>query len=1185
MFLRTLEIRGFKSFADKTELKFKDGVTAVVGPNGSGKSNISDAVRWVLGEQSVKSLRGGKMEDVIFAGTEYRKPVGLAQVAITLDNLDYELPIDYSSVTISRRLYRSGDSEYYINNTQCRLKDIQELLMDTGIGKEGYSIIGQGKIDAILSGRPEERRNLLEEAAGIVKYKSRKEEAEKKLDNTEQNLLRIFDILSTYEDRIEPLRIENEKAKKFLELSETLKEEEVSVIVHFINENEKKVKEFTEAARKLQSKMEVLIDKREQKKLSIKKLYDEVEENENRSASDKEKYYSFLNERQDLVSKNNVLQERINNLNENIKKYEDEKKQIEAQMGKLESERKINDDELINYIKDQKQVIDKLQEFENKIQEKDKELINKENAVNEGKNVQIELVRKITAINNDINSININLETIEKRKQQIYQFIENNHNSIKVKSVTIQDLKSQQTELTIKNETQKQDIKDKKRKLTQLNSNIFEQEKSHKEKINIFNKLEANYLALENLEKHYEGYNRSVKMLMQDIEQNKIQKASEKAFVLGNIISVEKRLETAIEIALGGAVSNIITSDDGVAKVLIEYLKKNRLGRATFLPLNIIKGKRIDLHQKVNNLNGYIGIASELIKYDDRFTTAIDYVLGRTIICDNIDNALNIAKRTDFSYRIVTLTGEMVNAGGSMTGGSIQQKGSNVIGRKREIEETKEKLSDLKNSIVLEEVNIDKLKAEAKNLDDTILNIRDNIHFNEIEITKLYSKIESLSDEINRLGNDVSTLKEEVNLIEEKAGSLRADIGSLTNKKSELEKAESDNKQQVEDIQKYLLENKSGLEELKNEFNKLNVDKAKMDEVVLNRKVNLTRIKESFDEANTRLSSIVSELDTAIKNIALSNENIEKNESIAKEIDAKLKSYDEQFKKSEVERIHIKDIINQENTELENIQQQLKAIEEEKHIFDIDAAKNSTETENFYHKLNEEYKLTLAEAQDIKIEIADINEMKKHINKLKTQISALGTINLGAIEEYKETAEKYSFMKSQKDDLIQAKTELVEVINEMTQKMKDVFNTNFKKLRENFNETFKELFKGGNADLILGQGDELVAPIEINVQPPGKKLQNINLMSGGEKVLSAIALLFAILKMKPTPFCILDEIEAALDDANVIRYAEFLKTFSNNIQFIVITHRKGTMEASDVMYGVTMEEKGVSKIVSVDLKK
>ncbi|MBC2578948.1 chromosome segregation protein SMC [Clostridium sp. DJ247] len=1185
MYLKSIEVRGFKSFADKTELIFKNGVTAIVGPNGSGKSNVSDAVRWVLGEQSVKSLRGGKMEDVIFAGTQFRKPVGLCQVSLTLDNQDKKLPLEYTDVTISRRLYRSGDSEYYINNTQCRLKDIHELFMDTGIGKEGYSIIGQGKIEAVLSGRPEERRSLLEEAAGIVKFKWRKEEAQKRLENTEANLVRIDDILGTYEERLEPLRIENEKAKKFVKLSEELKGKEINVVIYSIKNVQESIDKIEGSINALNINNEELNCECSELKNRIQLLNKNFENESLRADNYKKQYYDNKSRKQQMQSETKLLGERLENLNKFILKNSKELDEITYKLDTALSTKSIQDKEISILREKQKEINKQIVTFEDDIKNATLDISDKDHLIKNLKNDQIEYLSIISNLKNNIAIVKNDIQLLKEKADSIKNSCESYVHSIKINSSTKDAFLAQIEHIKVKIQELEHRIKNNKQQICGMTNNLSDKENQLRQLTNNQSKLEASHNMLVNLDKQYEGYNRAVKTLMNDVSKGKTNIDKESCFVLGEVIHVEKNLEIAIEIALGGAISDIITSDENIAKTLIKYLKDNNIGRATFLPLTIVKGKKALTSKGIDKLNGYVGIASELIGYDKIFTNAIEYILGRTIICTDMNSALNIAKYSNYSLKIVTLSGEVVNPGGSLTGGSLYNKGTNIIGRKREIEELSIKIKDNSENINNLNSEIQSYRKNIKLLDEENLNLKDEIYHENIEITKIKGKINTIDSESEKLRETLKISNNEIDLINEKVNHGYKDLKEKEEQLEKLSNKQKENDNLIVELEDTLKYKSNEIEAIKEKFTETKIKRAKIDENVLSKSEALNNINNTIDELKQKQAAMSVENKSSQEDIYRCKLQIQHNEDQLINIEKLILDMEEKIKEQDVEIIKIKEKIKIDTERLESINLVINKKEEQLHKEQVALAKTTTEKEALYTKLNEELEITYAEALEYKVDIQNIDDYKKDIISLKNNISSLGVVNLGAIDEYKDLIEKVNFMSAQREDLVKAKQELTDVINEMTEKMKIVFNENFNKLRKNFNETFNELFKGGSADLILTNGDELTGNIDITVQPPGKKLQNINLMSGGEKGLSAIALLFAILKMKPTPFCILDEIEAALDDANVSRYAEFLKKFSENIQFIVITHRKGTMEASDALYGITMEEKGISKVVSVDFSK
>ena len=1182
MFLKSLEVRGFKSFADKTELNFKKGITAVVGPNGSGKSNISDAVRWVLGEQSVKSLRGGKMEDVIFAGTQFRKPVGLAQVSLCLDNSDSSLPIDYNEVIITRRIFRSGETEYLINKQKCRLKDIIELFMDTGIGKEGYSLIGQGKIDAILSGRPEERRALFEEAAGIVKYKSRKEEAEKKLENTENNLIRIRDIISTYEERLGPLKEEKEKAVKYKALAEELKVREVSLIVYHLNKLKADLEVLKKDIEKREHEINLKRDSISKHKSEIISLEESIEEIERKDKEEREKYY---NEKESMAKNSkdiDLFKERISNFKNLIIKEEKDIEDITVKLNELNKEKEIIEKDIDNKLEERRQKELAIREIESSISSNNREISKIETELNKLKDSEYEFLSKNSEIKNNIRSIEKDILNTNEQKEALVVSINNLKSNLTINIATIEKLRENIIKTKNNIKELEENIAELRKELAKAHSDLNQKENKIKVLTKNINGLEATHSALSNLEKHYEGYNRTVKNLMEHVLSGKVQNVGE-IKVLGEIFNVDKQYEVAIEIALGAAISNVITKSDREAKVLIQYLKSKCLGRATFLPLNIIKGKKLNVPENLKKIEGYIGIGSDLIAVQDIYKDIVDYNLGRTIIAKDMDSALSISKVGNHNYKIVTLTGEVINPGGALTGGSIQGKSGNLLGRKREIEEIEVKVEKLKVDYKKETQILQGIKDIIKKIDEDIIDRREEIHQKKIDLTVLDGETKNLVIEGEKIKKSLEYSSED---LKKKAIFIENLTKQLDSKKEELNllgKKNFESKEKVKLLEEQYEIKKRNIELLKEKVTEMKISRATIDESIQGKRNEFYSKKSNISEREQNIKNLLYEINQKKDNIKTLEDGIKNKISIIEKINESIKNLEEVFKEDEVKKISYKEELKVKETLANEIIEELRVLEGELNKKTIQKVKLDSEEEGLFSKLNGDINLTLAEAAEISIPIDNIVKIKEEISRLKVKIGSIGTVNLSAILEYDEVLEKYEFMSSQELDLEQSKNELLDVISEMTVNMQKMFKENFEILNENFGETFKELFKGGSAELILGEGDELNANIVINVQPPGKKLQNINLMSGGEKVLSAIALLFAILKMKPTPFCILDEIEAALDDANVFRYAEFLKQFSHNIQFIVITHRKGTMEVSDVMYGVTMEEKGISKVVSVDL--
>ena len=807
MFLRSLEIRGFKSFADKTELRFKKGVTAVVGPNGSGKSNVSDSVRWVLGEQSVKSLRGGKMEDVIFSGTQFRKPLGLAQVSLTLDNSDGKLATEYNEVTVTRRIFRSGETEYLINNQKCRLKDITELFMDTAIGKEGYSIIGQGKIDAILSGKPEERRALLEEAAGIVKYKSRKEEAEKRLDNTDDNLVRIRDIIATYEERLEPLRIEKEKALKYKELAEQLNVKEVSVLVNYIDKVSVDIEGLSS---EIEKRQEIVDKKREELRIfkeELDKLQEKIEGLERKNKLEKEEYYSKKEEHSNHNRDIELFNERINNFTSLIEKEENEIKGLKDSLERLYSEKKELEESLNAKAQENKDKTTEIREIEYLINEITIKIDKTQRELSTLKNNEYEIISKNSNINNSIQLLEKDIKDKNEIEESLESSIVTLEGNLAINVGTVEEfkqkLKNTRNDISIIEE----EVVSIRKELSKAHSNLNNQDNKLKILSKKINESEATHTTLSNLEKHYEGYNRTVKNLMEHIEKGRVQGIKD-IKVLGEVFEVEKKYETAIEIALGGSISNVITITENDAKNLISYLKARGLGRATFLPLNIIKGKRLDVPQEIQNSKGYLGIASDILRYDVKYKGVIDYNLGRTIIAEDMDCALNISKIGRHNYKIVTLTGEVINPGGALTGGSIQGKNANLLGRKREIEELASNILKLKETYNNEVAIFNEIKRTIKELDDGILNKREEIHSKNIELTVLEGDIKGLVNDGDKLNKSIEKAKKD---IEENKRNIKYLIEKLEIKKEELSKLDAKREEREERLKVIEEESKNAI--------------------------------------------------------------------------------------------------------------------------------------------------------------------------------------------------------------------------------------------------------------------------------------------------------------------------------------------------------------------------------------
>lgn len=1180
MYLKRLELQGFKSFADKTILEFKPGITSVIGPNGSGKSNISDSIRWVLGEQSIKSLRGAKSEDIIFAGTQNRKFLGFAEASIVIDNSDGKLPIEYSEVTVTRKIYRSGETGYYINKVPCRLKDILELFMDTGIGKDGYSIIGQGKIDEILSNKSEDRRHIFEEAAGIVKYRVRKAESEKKLEQTKLNLLRINDIISEIESNIDPLKMQAEKAKQFLDLREELKNIEVGLFLYNIESYKEKLEQIVKDIEIMENHKQEEVEKQEklQKnkddlKIAIDNLTSKIEEVQNLG-------FESSNKIEKINSEISISKERIINNNQNEERIKNEIKECEERIEELEEEKKQKvekKDSLFSNKEKFEKELDEKQEELKKIMEK---MSTKELEI-EGKK---QLLEKYTdekyEKSSNINAQDVNYQNIQKRQNNLKLEISEVISELDGQRDTKQELSSKFFE-----------IENKRSKLVNEIEEVLKQKQECENKINEFDisinkivdeirmkKSRLNFLI--ETEKEKEGYVKSVKSILIACDRDLNLKKGMHG-VLANLISVDKKYETAIEMCLGASLQNIVTENEQDAKKLVEYLRKNNLGRASFLPITTVKGKKIDKIK--SKTNGVIGIASDLINTDKKYRQIVESLLGRTVIVDNMDTAINLAKQNSYSFRIVTLKGDVINPSGAIQGGSVQTKTVNILGRSKEIEE-------LKN-------NINLLDEKVKALQE------DKVKYQE-SVSSVIEKAKEFEKSLQEIDITYATEKQKTLAIEEKIDSSQIRLSKLKqeSKKNEEQKIEIQNNKEEEKrrIEEIELEVQK-LNEVIQEFASLNKDNQKyVDDLnfdITNLKISVS----SFDESGTSIDEMILRINQDIENNKKSIENKNNELNVKNEENKELNN---KITELNNEVIEIKNLVANSSTKVEelkasrlknneelakiekDISSQFDVIEDLKeHCVKIDVKKTKLEQdlEQVINTLWEEYEITPNNAGDYK-KPDNVLTTQKQVNTLRNNIKDLGSINIDAIEEYKKTKERYDFMCEQRLDLDVTAGKLRKIIYDMTETMKNQFSEKFKQINKNFSEVFVELFGGGKAELILNDEDNILeCGIDIKVQPPGKKLQNMMLLSGGEKAFTAIALLFAILKINPAPFCILDEIEAALDDVNVYRYAEYLKKFSNDTQFLVITHRKGTMEAADTVYGITMEENGISKLLSMKL--
>lgn len=1182
MYFKSMFLQGFKSFADKTFLEFNGGITVVVGPNGSGKSNISDAIRWVMGETSAKSLRGANMQDVIFCGSEKRKPLGFAEVTITMDNSDHSMNIDFEEVSITRRVYRSGESEYLINKAPCRLKDIHELFMDTGLGRDGYSIIGQGKIDAILSAKSDERRHIFDEAAGITKYRYRKNEAEKKLSLTEENLTRISDIVKELEGRVEPLRKQSEKAVKFLKLRESQKEIEVSLWLHIIDENKQFLDKLISDYDNVKSQIDSLYKEIDKSEAEINVIKDKIRLNDNETDKTKSEMYAKRDEITQASGEIDVLQANINYNTQNIYRIEGETESLSKRITEHETVKQAQSRLL-------EKLMGELDKANSEISEK----------MNELEQIKAKLEQKIGTANStaeQLNSLTDKISDIKIKSAANSQYIksadeqilhaENELNSLNEKYASekqaIEDVNKKIDILSHDAQNKKTESENASKKLEeqqkQLSSLLQKQlslESDNKTNIN-------RKKILEELENDFDGYSKPVKFIMNEHKFGSLKKNTIYGPVSA-LIKADEKYITAVETALGGAVNNIVTENEDDAKAAINYLKTSKKGRITFLPVSSVKSKPF-VSVGENKCKGYIGIASELIKCDSKFREVIEYLLGRTIVVDNMDNAVEMAKKYKYSFKIATLGGEILNVGGSIAGGSGNTSAASGLSRREDIKKLDALIEKTEQEIKSVSAKVSSLRNSTEKLKKDDLQLRTEYYSAErtlaeyktsaSHIINSYSEANRITSEaearLNRLKNDkaqAQTLKFE---FENALEALNKEYSSLFSQKG---KTDEDTK---------LLQTQSA--ELSELLTELNINKNNLEKDIFvarekleNCTTEISSCAAQISEKNAEHDSLEKETADAYKKIDSLNELLSNSHTIINDFKLKLEELDKIKAENEA-------VLEKKESSLKEINGTIFNLQSEESRLTAKKTKYESERENVISKLWEEYELTYSAACEFKKPIENPAEAKNTLQGIKQQIKSLGNINLNAVDEYKEVKERYEFLSAQQDDILKAKQELTVLISEMTEIMTEMFDKNFKKLNEKFSETFKALFGGGHAKLLLADpSDILESGVEIEVQPPGKNLQSITLLSGGEKAFTAIALIFAILKTNPTKFCIFDEIEAALDDANVYRYADFLKAFSSKTQFIVISHRKGTMEAADTLYGVTMQEKGVTRLLSLDL--
>ena len=1179
MYLKSIEVHGFKSFANKIVFKFHNGITGIVGPNGSGKSNVADAVRWVLGEQRIKQLRGASMQDVIFSGTELRKPLGYAYVAITLDNSDHQLAIDYDEVTVSRRLYRSGESEYMINGAPCRLKDVNELFYDTGIGKEGYSIIGQGQIDKILSGKPEERRELFDEAAGIVKFKRRKYAAQKKLEDEKQNLVRVNDILAELEKQTGPLERQSEKAKIYLKKKEALKTLDVNV---FLLENVRVRKQLEEVEGKLHIAGGDLTDTT-QKYESIKEEYEQIQGQIEQLEQAIEMARATLSDTGVMRSK---LEGEINVLKEQIHSAEGNEEHLQTRIHSIQGQIEEREQEKAKILSDKGEIDEKLQTLEEARTEARELLEKTQNQIAElnsniesGKNTIIDALNNRATIKSKMGRFDTMLEQENIRKAEL------NSRLLRVKSdeaeQTANIKKLEESFQAVNEEIRQLDEKQKEQEklLVQAREDLTAKDQKLRDTQAKFHQEKSRLEALSNLTERYDGYGGSVKAVMERKEQ-------EKGIigVVADIIQAEAKYETAIETALGGNIQNIVTEDEETAKRMIGYLKKNRSGRATFLPLTSITHPQEFKNPEALKEKGVIGMADELVKIDKKYQNVAKAMLGRIVVVDHVDNAVKIARKFDYGIRMVTLEGELLVPGGAISGGAFKNN-SNLLGRRREMEELAKKVKAYADEI--EELNgeIEDTKSRRNKMRMELEEIKGQLQRKFIEQNTARMSVIQAKDKKTETEEGFGELKTEEQDIERKIKEIQVGKDEILRELEDSENLEKNTEQQITEFQKLLEQHRAEESEQAAKVTEWDVEVEKIRQSVEFFQQNLDRVLHEIGRHEEELKEVQEGLHLGKEEAERKKESILE---IEKTIAASHTTQTDAEKKMK-EDIETKEALSSKQKNFFNTREELsqRMADLDKEVYRLNSQKERME-ESLESQINymwNEYEITLSDAEGMRDEeMSDLPAMKKEIGTLKDEIKKLGDVNVNAIEDYKNLMERYTFLKTQHDDLVEAEKTLIGIIDELDTSMRKQFNEKFAEINREFDKVFKELFGGGKGTLeLMEDEDVLEAGIRIIAQPPGKKLVNMMQMSGGEKSLTAICLLFAIQNLKPSPFCLLDEIEAALDESNVTRFAKYLHKLTKNTQFIVITHRRGTMEKADRLYGITMQEKGVSALVSVNL--
>lgn len=1185
MHLKALEIQGFKSFPERTVITFHEGVTAIIGPNGSGKSNVTDAIRWVLGEQSVKTLRGSRMEDVIFTGTQSRRAMSFAEVTMVIDNQDSILPLDYTEIQITRRLYRSGESEYLLNKTVCRLRDIARLFMDTGLGRDGYSIVGQGRVDEILSHRSEDRRRIFEEASGIVKYKTRKDEAERKLQSTEQNLLRINDLITELESRLTPLEKQSETARRFISLSEKLKKTEIALILDTIDQQNEKLAEAEQEKQAVSSDLAEanlaltsLREKNQQTTAAIRQL-DELTARCQKSLG---QVNQAVNEHNSLMA---LHDERINHLQEQMRIAAAEEQELSGSLSGIDAELTVRRGKADTLRLQQAQYRQRLDKSEQAMQVVISALDAAEKAIETDKVQLDQLTEAVYESQVQHGQTKNQLSLIDSRRNtighELLELVTDLDRLRLMQEETQADLLNLQQEWQACETARAGQATALEDKRTACNTLALALE----QKRQTLRNQAYRHKTLSDLERSHAGYGEAIKHLLQKADQDQDFGRSILGTV-GSLLRADRRYELAVETALGPAIAHIVTDDETTAARLIATLKQNRAGRATFLPLNAIHGRSLEsgLLSRIEKMPGFIGLASHLVQADDQLKPVVDYLLGRVVITESLDQAIAMARRIRYACKIVTVEGDVLNPGGSMTGGYQRRESASLLSRNREISELEQSIRELTRSV-------EKETAELAGLEQALQALARETTAREQTLLELShrrireeSRLSAQKDEQEKVSARQQVLQSEDEQLQQRADQVRKELQDIGQNITAAEQTIADIRARISRQEGANREDREKRDDLREEITQWRVSLQSVDESLKAAEEMILRIEQDRSGQQSRLQRRKKEQsDNQAEIDALQKEKID----LAHALDAlqhQGSDLADQARRHMTEKNRLESDQSAFFDNLEAFTARISALQGEISRIEARAIRFEGLIDDAKNRLWEAYELTADQAGAWRQTGISRNEMTRQVNTLKNDIRELGTVNLAAIEEYESVRDRCTFLSGQRDDIDQARNQLKSVITDLTEAMKKQFIEHFHLINENFSLVFAELFGGGMAELNLeDEQDVLACGIEIKAQPPGKKLTNLLLLSGGERCLTAIALLFAILKLRPTPFCVLDEVEAALDDANVLRFTDYIRRYAHDSQFILVTHRKGTMEAADRLYGVTMQERGISRILSMQL--